>query len=194
MRALLAELRLAEERVGRGEPAHYPELITRLMRVAINRNTFLEERYADERDVSVSELHRLREDVIAASTAAVPRWRRRRLRAELEERFASARFPFRHDRHVPSVIVRATAGEDWLEPTFRGEPPWSEESKRALIARGYRITDEELARSAEILGGGGEVGRGPGRRSDPMPEVDQAPVDRGPIATSPGGKRAAARA
>ena len=93
VRALLAELRLAEERYEQGEPAHYPELIARLMRVAINRNTFLEERYADERDISVDELQRLREEVIAASTAAALPWRRRKLRTELEN--GSPRRPFR---------------------------------------------------------------------------------------------------
>jgi predicted acylesterase/phospholipase RssA len=39
VRGILAEIRLAEERARRGEPAHYPELIIRLMRVAIARNT-----------------------------------------------------------------------------------------------------------------------------------------------------------
>ena len=34
VRALLAEVRLAQERASRGEPAHYGELIVRLMRVA----------------------------------------------------------------------------------------------------------------------------------------------------------------
>ena len=55
VRALLAELQLAEERASRGEPAHYPELIVRLMRAAIARNTVLEERLALERDDSVVE-------------------------------------------------------------------------------------------------------------------------------------------
>ena len=38
VRALLAEVRLAQERRPRGEPAHYGELIVRLMRVAFARN------------------------------------------------------------------------------------------------------------------------------------------------------------
>ena len=174
VRALLAELRLAEERYEKGEPAHYPELIARLMRVAINRNTFLEERYADERDLSVGELQRLREDVIAASTAAALPWRRRRLRSELDGRFASAAFPFRHDREIPRVVVRSAAGDDALEPTFRGEPPWSEESKRALIARGYRITDEEIAHARERQNG--EEGRlGPGQAVGPHAEGRSGP-------------------
>lgn len=144
VRALLAEIRLAQERASRGEPAHYAELIVRLMRVAIARNTVLEERLADDRETSVFELQRLREEVVSAAVAAVPPRRRRALRAELDELFASARFPFRHDRHVPSLIVRGTTGEDGLDPTFRGDEPWPEERKRALIERGHRLTDAGL--------------------------------------------------
>jgi predicted acylesterase/phospholipase RssA len=152
VRALLAEVRLAEERVARGEPAHYGELIVRLMRVAIARNTVLEERLAAERETSVAELQRLRSEAIETAVAAAPRRRRAELQAELEEIFASARFPFRHDRHVPTVVVRATPGEDGLDPTFRGDEPWPEERKRALIERGYRLTDEALRRSGDELG------------------------------------------
>jgi predicted acylesterase/phospholipase RssA len=150
VRALLAEIRLAEERAKRGEPAHYAEMIVRLMRVAIARNTVLEERLASERDTSVLELQRLRDEVTSAALAAAPRRKRDRLRGELDEMFAAARFPFRHDRHVPSMIVRATPGEDGLDPTFRGDEPWPEERKRALIERGYRLTDDALAISAEF--------------------------------------------
>lgn len=48
------------------------------------------------------------------------------------------------------AVVRATPGEEGLDPTFRGD--WSDESKRALIERGYRLTDEELTRDPEVLG------------------------------------------
>ncbi len=147
VRAVLAELQLAEERAVRGEPAHYPELIVRLMRVAIARNTVLEERLALERDESVVELQRLRSEVVDAAVAAAAPWRRRRLHAELERRFAEASFPFRHDRHVPRIVVRGDPGDDELDPTFRAEETWSEERKRRLIERGYRLTDEELARN-----------------------------------------------
>ncbi len=182
VRALLLELRLAEERMRWGEPAHYPELIVRLMRVAINRNTVLEERLAEEHDSSVVELRRLREDVVAAAVAAAPPWRRRSLRGELEERFASARFPFRHDRHVPRVIVRATAGEGALEPSFRAGAVWPEEQKLALIERGYRLTDDELAQGQDVFEGSTkmEAGRGSGRRSSPVPTNAQAPAQPGP--------------
>jgi hypothetical protein len=89
--------------------------------------------------------------VISAAVDAAPRRGREALRMELEELFSSARFPFRHDRHVPSLIVRAAPGEDSLDPTFRSDETWSEERKRGLIERGYRLTDEALATSAEPL-------------------------------------------
>ena len=150
VRALLAEVRLAEERAARGEPAHYAEMIVRLMRVAIARNTVLEERLAAERDTSVAELQRLRDEVISAAVDAAPTRRQRALRSELEAIFATAQFPFRHDRHVPSLIVRATPGDDGLDPTFRGDEPWPEGRKRALIARGYELTDDALAANPDF--------------------------------------------
>jgi len=152
VRALLAEIRLAQERADRGEPAHYGEMIVRLMRVAFARNVVLEERLAEERETSVAELRRLREDVVSTAIAAAPPWRRRRLRAELEDRFGSARFPFRHDRHVPALIVRSTPGGDSLDPTFRGGR-WPDETKRSLIERGYRLTDEALGKGTTALEG-----------------------------------------
>jgi predicted acylesterase/phospholipase RssA len=148
VRALLAEVRLAEERASRGEPAHYGELIVRLMRVAFARNAVVEERLALERETSVTELQRLREDVIRMALDGAPWWRRKRLRADLAARFEAARFPFRHERHVPALIVRGTSGSDSLDPTFRGDTPWPEERKRALIERGYSLTDEALQNDA----------------------------------------------
>lgn len=145
VRTLLAEVRLAEERAARGEPAHYGELIVRLMRVAIARNTVLEERLAGERETSVEELGRLREEVVSRAVAAAPRRRRRALRAELEELFASARFPFRHERHVPVLVVRGSPGEHALDPTFRSDEPWPLERKLGLVERGFRLTDDALA-------------------------------------------------
>ena len=148
-RALLAEIRLAEERAARGEPAHYGELIVRLMRVAFARNAVVEERLATERETSVRELRLLREEVTRTALAAAPPWRRRRLRSELDAYFDGARFPFRHDRHVPTVIVRGSAGAESLDATFRGDAPWPEDRKRALIKRGYDLTDEAL-KNAEL--------------------------------------------
>lgn len=145
VRALLAEVRLAQERSTRGEPAHYGELIVRLMRVAFARNAVVEERIVSERATSVEELRRLREDVVGAAVDAAPRRRRARLREELETRFAAARFPFRHDRYVPALIVRGSSGGFSLDPTFKSDEPWPEPLKRQLVERGYRLTDEALA-------------------------------------------------
>ena len=144
MRALIAELEEAEQRGERGEPAHLGETIVRLMRVAISRNTWLEERFADERDESIRELARLRTDVRAIVERHTTRGRRSRALAELDDRFAAARFPFRHDRELPRLTVRADAGDESLEPGFRSPQTWSLEAKRALIERGYRLTDEAL--------------------------------------------------
>jgi len=118
-------------------------MIARLMRVAFARNAVLDERLAQERETSVAELRRLREEVMSTAVAAASPWRRRRLRSELDRLFNAARFPFRHDRHVPTLIVRSTAGDDSLDPTFRSGS-WPEERKRALIERGYRLADDAL--------------------------------------------------
>jgi len=150
VRALLAEVKLAQDRSSRGEPAHYGELIVRLMRVAFARNAVVEERHAAERETSVRELQLLREDVMRSALASAPRWRRRGLRSELEARFDAARFPFRHDRDVPTLVVRGTAGPYNLDPTFRSDVPWPEDRKRALIDRGYALTDEALTRLNDL--------------------------------------------
>ncbi len=155
VRGILAEIRLAEERARRGEPAHYPELIIRLMRVAIARNTVLEERLSADRGASAVELHRLRDEVLEAAVRAAAPWRRRALRAELEEAFAQAQFPFRTDRAVDRLIVRAAPGEGGLDPTYRGE--WDEGTKLALVERGYRLTDEALAESPHFLDAPGQL-------------------------------------
>jgi predicted acylesterase/phospholipase RssA len=147
IRMLLAEVRLAQERAERGEPAHHGELIVRLMRVGFARNAVMEERLATERETSVHELRLLREDVTRTAVAAAPPWGRKRLRSELDARFDAAQFPFRHDRDVPTVIVRGTAGTESLDATFRGEAPWPADRKHALIERGYDLTDQALKRA-----------------------------------------------
>jgi hypothetical protein len=123
------------------------------MRVTLARNAVLEERLAQERETSVAELTRLRTDVVAAAVSAAPPWRRRRLRTELEARFGIARFPFRHERHVPTLIVRSSPGEDRLDPTFRSDRPWPARHKRALVERGYMLTDAALSASRAELDG-----------------------------------------
>jgi predicted acylesterase/phospholipase RssA len=178
VRALLAEVRLAEERSRRGEPAHYPELIIRLMRVAVARNTVVEERLAGEREASARALGRLREEVLGAAVSAAPPWRRRRIATELDEIFARATFPFRHEHPVARIVVRATPGEDGLDPTFRGE--WSQESKLALVERGYRLTDEELLAHAPWAARTEEGRQGSGQAVGPLADEKSGPGWPGP--------------
>ena len=146
VRALIGELADAEERNARGEPAHLPELIVRLMRIAIARNTALEERYAGERDRSLGELESLRADVVAIARRHAAPWRRRRAATAIARRFAAARFPFAHDRALPTIVVRGTAGERSLEPGFRPGLEWPDDAKREIIARGRELLDAELRR------------------------------------------------
>jgi len=75
--------------------------------------------------------------------------RRARAAKAVEERFAAARFPFRHDRLVPRITVHAAVGEVSLDPGFRNQKEWTEEVKRTLIRRGYELADHELARHEE---------------------------------------------
>jgi predicted acylesterase/phospholipase RssA len=152
VRGFIAELKRAEERVARGEPAHLVDMIVRLMRVSILRNNALEERFADEKDESIRELESLRRDVLALVDDNVRgSGRRTRLAEAVDQRFAAARFPFRHDRLVPRITVHASVGEVSLEPGFRNQKPWTEEAKRALIARGYELADRELSRYEEAV-------------------------------------------
>jgi predicted acylesterase/phospholipase RssA len=146
IRAFVAELREAEERDARGEPGHLAEMILRLTRAAIVRNTVIEEQLAAEKDQSIHELARLRADVRELVGQTVRNRRdRARLLAELEDRFGSANFPFRHDRAIPRITVRATATDVSLEAGRRDQREWTVEAKRALIARGYELADTELS-------------------------------------------------
>ena len=152
VRGFIEELRRGEERVARGEPGHLVDMIVRLMRVSLGRNNALEERFASEKDQSIEELAGLRADVLELVEQHV-RGRARRERAirAVDERFAAARFPFRHDRLVPRITVHAAAGEVSLEPGVRSQKPWTDEAKRALIARGYELTDRELRRREQAV-------------------------------------------
>jgi predicted acylesterase/phospholipase RssA len=145
VRAFVQELERAEERDASGLPAHLPEMIMRLSRAAIVRNTVVEERFADERDESIDEMRRLRDDVLRLVG------RRPRLRKAIEERFDRARFPFSHDRHIPRLTVRASVAEVSLEPGFREQREWTVEAKRALIDRGYNLADAELSASESAI-------------------------------------------
>jgi predicted acylesterase/phospholipase RssA len=144
VRALLAELEEAVARDERGEPAHYAELITRLMRLSVLRGTALEERITDDIDVSIDEFHSLRHDLAAlarehdASPALV---------AALDDRLSRAAFPFRRERTLPRIVVRGNVGDVSLETRTRDGVEWPEEAKRVLIERGYELTDRELQRA-----------------------------------------------
>ncbi len=139
IRAFLAELEEAEARAERGEPAHLADMIVRLARVAILRNTELEERGAEEKDASLHALGSLREDVLALVSGDAA------LRQAVDRRFAAADFPFRGDRIVPRITVRGSIEDTGLDPGFRTSPRWSDEDKRRLISRGYELADRELA-------------------------------------------------
>jgi predicted acylesterase/phospholipase RssA len=144
VRALVAELREAEERAERGEPAHLGDMIVRLARVAVMRNTLLEERTADEKDEAIRELASLRRDVLELAGDSG--------RAEaIDARFAAARFPFGADRIVPRITVRGTSAGISLDPGWRSQKPWTEEDKRRLIVRGYGLTDDALVANSTLI-------------------------------------------
>jgi len=143
VRALVAELREAEERGARGEPAHWPDMIVRLMRVAIQQNTVQEERTARDKDEALAALEQLREDIQAIVAREGGR-RADRVARAIDERFATARFPFLGERLIPRIAVQSSAGEVSLETGLRNPRPWTEEEKRALIARGHALLDELL--------------------------------------------------
>jgi predicted acylesterase/phospholipase RssA len=147
VKALIAELKEGEERVARGEPAHWGDMIVRLMRVAVQQNTVLEERAARDKDESLAALDALRRDVAAIVEREGGRRGARTVRA-VEERFAAARFPFLGDRLIPRIAVQSTAGEVSLETGLRHPKPWTIEEKKALIARGYALLDDVLGERA----------------------------------------------
>jgi predicted acylesterase/phospholipase RssA len=144
VKALVDELRVAEERAEAGEPARLGDMLARLARVSIMRNTQLEERRADDRDREIRELASLQEDVVALA-----RRHDGALAAEVEQRFAAAQFPFRHERIVPRLTVRGSSAGISLDPGFRSAQSWPEEDKRRLMLRGWALADAEL-RSAGL--------------------------------------------
>jgi predicted acylesterase/phospholipase RssA len=147
VKALIAELREAEERGSRGEPAHWPDMIVRLMRVAIQQNTVAEERVARDKDRALAALEELRRDVDAIVRREGGR-RAERVARAVDERFANARFPFLGDRLIPRIAVTSSAGEISLEAGGRNPAPWTDDAKRALIRRGYDLLDELLVDEA----------------------------------------------
>ena len=147
LRALIAELREAEEREVRGEPAHWVDMIVRLTRVAVQQNTLLEERVARDKDEALAAFAALRADVEQIARREAGR-RGERVARALDERFAAAAFPFLGDRLIPRIAVQGSAGASSLEAAVRNPQPWTEETKRALIRRGYDLLDEALPRRA----------------------------------------------
>ena len=147
VRALIAELREAEERDARGEPAHWGDMILRLMRVAVQQNTVLEERAAIEKDQALAALAALREDVATIVRREGGR-RGARVASAVDERFAAAKFPFASDRLIPRIALAGSAGEISLETGLRNPKPWTDEAKLELISRGYRMLDDELRERA----------------------------------------------
>jgi predicted acylesterase/phospholipase RssA len=138
IRAFLDEIEDAETRAERGEPAHLGDMIVRLARVTVRRNTQIEERAAVAIDQSLRELRSLRHDVLGLVDDPV-------LHEAVAARFAAADFPFRRDRLVPRIVVRGGAGAGrGLEPGLRNQPRWSDEDKRTLIQRGFELADAEL--------------------------------------------------
>jgi predicted acylesterase/phospholipase RssA len=145
IRAFVQELRLAEAREAEGLPAHLPDMIMRLTRAAIVRNTVIEERGADDRDQSIDELRRLRDDVkLLVRKHVRGANRRERLEDAIAARFEMANFPFSHQRVIPRITVRASVADVSLEPGARDQNQWTVEAKRSLISRGYELADAEL--------------------------------------------------
>jgi predicted acylesterase/phospholipase RssA len=144
IRALIEELQEAEKRDARGEPAHWGDMIVRLMRVAVQQNTLLEERTARDKDEALAALAALREDVDSIVQREGGR-RGARIARAVDERFESARFPFLGDRLIPRIAAQGTAGEISLETGLRHPQPWGDDEKRNLIARGYAMLDDLLA-------------------------------------------------
>jgi len=149
IRALIAELRDAEQRDARGEPAHWADMIVRLMRVTVQQNTLLEERFARDKDEDIAALAALRKDVDAIVRREGGR-QGERIAAAVAERFAAAEFPFLSDRLIPRIAVQGSAGEITLETGLRRPQPWPEAEKRELIARGYALLDDVLANSRRV--------------------------------------------
>ena len=139
-KALLREVEDAVDRERRGLPGHIADIFSRLSRVAIIRNTQLEEMAATWRDESVRELQLLRDDV----RQLVEESGDEALAEQVERRFADSRFPFRHDRFIPRITVVGAVDGPSLDPGFRKPAPWTLETKLALVRSGYAGADAAL--------------------------------------------------
>jgi hypothetical protein len=110
----------------------------------VQQNTLLEERMARDKDEALTALAALRDDVESIVQREGGR-RGARIARAVDERFASARFPFLGDRLIPRIAAQGTAGEISLETGLRRPQPWGDDEKHQLIARGYAMLDEVLA-------------------------------------------------
>ena len=95
----------------------------------------------DQTDQSIHELERLSRDLPAlvrsyGGSEALAR--------EVERRLAEADFPFKRERAIPRIMVRAGAEGVALEARIRQGAEWTTDAKRSLIERGYELTDAEL--------------------------------------------------
>ncbi len=143
VRAFIAELDEAEARDLRGEPVHLGDMLIRLMRVSIQRNTALEEQLVREREEAIRELDALRADLVRIAVEQARPGRRGRAARAVEERFDRTRLA----RRVQVITVRGSGGAESLDPGFRSQREWTPEAKLALIARGYAAADAELEAS-----------------------------------------------
>ena len=108
-------------------------MITRLMRLSVLRGTSLEERHADETDQSIHEYERLVRDLPALVRSYGGS---ETLAQEIDQRLADADFPFKRERAIPRITVRAGAEGVALEARIRRGAEWTIDAKRALIQRG----------------------------------------------------------
>jgi hypothetical protein len=147
VRALLAELRLAQERAAAASrpttascrPPHARRLRAQRGRGGAPRGR--------ARDV------RRRAPVTQRRRAPMPPWPRAALAPQDAARAArravrGRALPVPPRAPVETSIVRGTSGPESLDPTFRGDIPWPEERKRALIDRGYTLTDDALEQAS----------------------------------------------
>ena len=132
----------------------------RLMRVAIQRNTALEERLADERDAAIRELDALRADVTRIVHASM------RGRAVAAGRHVPSRSASRGPRcrgRVPRITVRGSGGAESLDAGFRGHREWSEDVEARPDRARLRGGGRELAAHGDRPDGAGRlVGASPG--------------------------------
>ena len=141
VRALIAELDEAESARARGEPVHLGDMIIRLMRVAIQRNTALEEQLAAERDAAMPGAR-------GAARRPGPARARARAAGPAQPRGACRRGALRaHDAAADTCRGSSCAARRAPTASSRASArarEWTEHAKRALIARGWAAADAEL--------------------------------------------------